>query len=752
MIQPPPSKVLTRALNGRIIAPGGGHFIDCVQTADGLVRLFCGPGTGAATFAAGVRPGFAQIDAASDIAHAGMIRLRGPGPALLAGGTGLPLDPARAEPELFAGRTVLLGSRIAETPRQVAQWLTYHARHHGAEAALILDRTANDAGFAAALDELTRDLALRIVVLRSPLPLGRADGIAQSDLQSAADAPGLARMTRPAPDPWLSDLAQPLIWEALKWRFLSQARAVLLLDCCDILEHAGPNAFALCTSARGGVISLHGRRSYPWRVKQGQEASFGDHICRQFDTSRGLSRWGVAPGKAGLDRVWRMIRVAETGASAPVLPFWRAMALRVPGQPTSRLVPKSSLIEDEGLIALAMGPLGHAPVRAPKTEIRDQGSKAPHEMRTAAVICMKNEGPFLLEWIAYHRVIGVTDFLVYTNDCTDGTDAFLDLLQEKGLVQHRANPWVPGGAQSPQYVALAAAESEAVVRGADWAIGMDADEFINVKIGDGTLGALYTAMGDANLISITWRLFGDSGVTAYEDRPIIGQFDRCAPEVIRKPHQAWGFKTLFKNINIFQKFGIHRPKGLQPEHWQQIRWLNGSGKPMPASVLRNGWRSTIKTYGYDWVQLNHYAVRSAQTFLVKRDRGRANHTARDLGRNYWFRMSHNADQDRSILRMLPALEAEMARLLADPQIRAAHDLCTLRHRARIAELMQRPDQTALYDELTGERMRRLTRMQANFGAAVFALGPQVIPDAVAFDDNLPADYIFTVESDGQTNH
>ena len=42
-------------------------------------------------------------------------------------------------------------------------------------------------------------------------------------------------------------------------------------------------------------------------------------------------------------------------------------------------------------------------------------------MRITAVTCVKNEGPFLLEWIAFNRLIGVTDFLFYSNDCTDGS-------------------------------------------------------------------------------------------------------------------------------------------------------------------------------------------------------------------------------------------------------------------------------------------------------------------------------------------
>ncbi len=173
---------------------------------------------------------------------------------------------------------------------------------------------------------------------------------------------------------------------------------------------------------------------------------------------------------------------------------------------------------------------------------------------------MKNEGPFILEWLAYHRVIGVEGFLVYTNDCTDGTDTFLDLLQEKGYVQHRDNPFKSTDLK-PQHAALQAAENEPTITDADWVICMDVDEYINIKIGDGTLHDLYGAVPDANMISCTWRLFGNADVHEFDPRPIIEQFDTCAQEITRKPHQAWGFKTLHRNIGIFKKLGVHRPKG-----------------------------------------------------------------------------------------------------------------------------------------------------------------------------------------------
>lgn len=747
--------VFLRALGAQDFdMPAIPRLLDAVQAADERVRYLFGAGTQAAAFSVEPRLGCARIESLAEISGTVMITAQGPGPLALKDGGVLDVTPVQAESALFTGKNTLLSSRIDETPAQVAEGLRYHAQVHGAQAALILNRNPiAPQGFANALSKILSDLDFTILVLHSPLPLGKPDEVAQNHLYLAPAAPGKARMQKPDPDRWRAPLGEPLMYELAKWRFLSEARAVLALDVSDILAPDGPNAFDLCRETLGGCIALAGMLTYPWRVKGNGEASFGDHICRQFDAVRGVTRWGVAPQKAGLQRAWRMIRIADAHMERlPAVSFYRAMAIRVPGESTAKLVPKTAIIEDAALLALAQGPFAHNPVRAPVTELKVVAQKSLQNLRTMIVTTMKNEGPFLLEWIAYHRAIGVTDFLVYTNDCTDGTDTFLQLLQAKGICEHRANPWKAGDVTNPQYSALQASESEPIMQSIDWLICMDCDEFINIKLGDGTLRTLYAAMGDANMISITWRLFGDSGVVQYEDKPIIAQFDRCAPEIIRKPHQAWGFKTLFRNNEIFRKLGVHRPKGLQPEHWDQIKWLNGSGRPMPQSVLRNGWRSTLATYGYEWVQLNHYAVRSVESFLVKRDRGRVNHVDRDQGRNYWFRMSHNQDHDTSIQTRLPLFQAEMDRLLADAEIRAAQDYSIGKHREKIAHLMTQVAQQAFYAELTGERMRRLCRMQHVFGSAVFAAGPDVIPDEVALNPNLPGDFFFTVEHTGDASH
>ena len=739
--------------------PGVTRLLDAIVTDDGRLHAFFGTGTAPATFAPDGAPGAALPLDLREVSGGTLAVFDGPAPIALAAGGSLTVEAAAAEPGFLAGCNATLGFRLEETPEQVAEGLRYHADHHGLTGALIVNRLpGNDPeAFPVALGAALAGTGLRVVVLDAPVPLGKPGMEPENHPILAPDAPGKDRMERPGPDRWRAPLGEGLIYEIAKWRFLSAARAVLTLDVTDILAPRADDsasAFDRCLVARHGVIPLIGARIYPWRVREGAEARFGDHICRPFDRGAGTARWGCAPGKAGLENTWRMARVAYSKPEGEAPAFYRAMAIRVPGRAASELAPKTSLVEDAGLLALSQGIFGWKPVRAPVSTLKPATRRAVDEGRVAIITTMKNEGPFILEWLAYHRAIGVQDFLVYTNDCTDGTDTMLQLLERKGIVQHRENPFRESGLK-PQHAALQAGEKEPLIQDCGWGICMDVDEFINIKIGNGTLPALFAAMDaampGANLISLTWRLFGNAEVHGYQDRFLIEQFDRCAPEMIRKPHQAWGFKTLYRNIDIFKKLGVHRPKGLIPDLWDRVRWLNGSGRAMPRAMFRNGWRSTTETYGYDWVQLNHYAVRSAESFLVKRDRGRVNHVDRDQGLNYWFRMNHNVEQDGSIQRMIPAARAEFDRLMADPEIAAAHLAAVSAHRDKIAELRATENYQAFYEELTGARMERLCRLQKHFGSAVFSAGPHVIPPDL-HEQDLADDFFFTVEDQGEAVH
>ena len=96
-------------------------------------------------------------------------------------------------------------------------------------------------------------------------------------------------------------------------------------------------------------------------------------------------------------------------------------------------------------------------------------------MRITAVLTVRNEGAFLLEWLAHHRAAGVSDFVVLSNDCQDGTDAMLDRLAEMGWLTHLRNdgPYDKAGIQ---FTGLRLADKAVAVRGADWLIALDIDD------------------------------------------------------------------------------------------------------------------------------------------------------------------------------------------------------------------------------------------------------------------------------------
>ena len=106
-----------------------------------------------------------------------------------------------------------------------------------------------------------------------------------------------------------------------------------------------------------------------------------------------------------------------------------------------------------------------------------------------AVSTMKDEAPYVLEWVAHHLAVGFTDVLVYTNDCTDDTDTLLKHLERLGIgVHHRENA-VPEGIK-PQPSMLRRASDEVFLHEADWILILDADEFLSINHPSGTLDGM----------------------------------------------------------------------------------------------------------------------------------------------------------------------------------------------------------------------------------------------------------------------
>ena len=330
-----------------------------------------------------------------------------------------------------------------------------------------------------------------------------------------------------------------------------------------------------------------------------------------------------------------------------------------------------------------------------------------------AVSMMKDEAPFLLEWIAHHLAVGFTDILVYTNDCSDGTDTMLMRLEELGLAHHRRN-LIPDGVK-PQPSALNHAQNEPLVGASDWVLVLDADEFLSVNHPSGQLeGMLDDAVArGANGVVITWRIFGSGGVIDWSRAPVTETYTRAAPPLWNK---GWGVKTLFKFDPEYWKLGIHRPtiktRLLKTGFPDTIRWLNGAGQPMEDYFRFRGWRSIRRTLGYDWAQMNHYAVKSLDAYALRRLRGNVNNKTDKYNADYWSLQNRNEVEDRAILRHAPARARIMAELLGDPVLNRLHHGACEAIEARLATYRQTEAYQRLRDSLIAASQVPITRVQA----------------------------------------
>ncbi|WP_339640947.1 glycosyltransferase family 2 protein [Jannaschia helgolandensis] len=319
-----------------------------------------------------------------------------------------------------------------------------------------------------------------------------------------------------------------------------------------------------------------------------------------------------------------------------------------------------------------------------------------HPLPTITVVtCLRDEGPFVVEWIAHLRALGVGQILAFTNDCRDGTGVLLDALAPAGVV-HMPQGDILGSNPAPQWRAMAAAWDHPACRDADWLAHLDPDEFIALD-GPATLPDLVARMPDAQAIVLPWRLFGCAGRLEPGQGSTPERFDRAAPAGVAYPALASFFKTLFRRDGPFTGFGIHRPRQSAPPVLYDDTGARNDALAQAAKRILL-WRGGQVPDGRI-AQLNHYSTRSVHEFLVKRDRGLPNHVGKPVDLEYWVERNFNEARCNMIAPQLPAMKAETARLRDLPGVAMAEAAARAWHDAELSRILATPDGARLCGRL-----------------------------------------------------
>lgn len=174
----------------------------------------------------------------------------------------------------------------------------------------------------------------------------------------------------------------------------------------------------------------------------------------------------------------------------------------------------------------------------------------------------------------------------------------------------------PPSGRNDQMEALRDAQKQELVTRANWIWEADVDEFLRIHAGDGALAALADACGAPQAISLRDQVFANDGVQSFEDRPVIEQF------IHSHNPDLWcagpGIKCKALVQNDFSRSPLRRTAADLPRR---------AGAQGPATRTRQI-RRLPAPGAWRHATLNHNALRSLESYLVKSDRGDVNRAGR----------------------------------------------------------------------------------------------------------------------------
>jgi hypothetical protein len=252
-----------------------------------------------------------------------------------------------------------------------------------------------------------------------------------------------------------------------------------------------------------------------------------------------------------------------------------------------------------------------------------------NNVKTALIAIAKNEGPYIREWVVYHKkVCGFSEIFVYENDSTDNTRSELDNMAAEGLCSWK--PWPRSEHNPPQQKAYWDAEKKRKKEW-DWMCLLDVDEFLVLRTNE-QIGKFVSRFDEeTGSISFNWAIFYST------DKK------RTTEPVIKRVNYCYGdshVKTIARTKAIANA-GIHAFWLLKNKGY---KYMHCSGREYQLGGRVDGYLEMTmcrdpKVFICDAsvAHINHYMMKSEEEVEARDKRGRAttkHHVKKKSKKNY----------------------------------------------------------------------------------------------------------------------
>jgi hypothetical protein len=230
--------------------------------------------------------------------------------------------------------------------------------------------------------------------------------------------------------------------------------------------------------------------------------------------------------------------------------------------------------------------------------------------RQAALVgTMRNDGIYILEWVAHHRALGFEHIFIYTNDNQDGSDALLGILADHGIITVIENDIT--GTVEPEAKAFGHAINLLHdLRDFEWVMFLDSDEyFVPAPRFERSVHTVLSELSNAHTdgraaaVLYDWLWFVSDMAMLRAPGTLYERFEHA------RPH--WLSKTLVRLPDVLSMRCQHHP-----EMRDGLRVVDSNFDPVDMQQI---WQRRKPQYAGG--STHHYWPKSFEEFLVKKARG-----------------------------------------------------------------------------------------------------------------------------------
>jgi len=270
--------------------------------------------------------------------------------------------------------------------------------------------------------------------------------------------------------------------------------------------------------------------------------------------------------------------------------------------------------------------------------------RAKCELSVCAI--MKDEAPYLIEWLEFHKIVGVERFYLYNNNSTDNTIDILQPYLKSGEVILHDWPVTPG--QIPAYEhCLSAYKIES-----DWIAFIDLDEFLFptekedlkevLKEFDGVVG-----------VGVNQLFFGSSGHEIRPEGLQIEQFTKRAADNFDSNKYV---KSIVRTEQVLRPSCPHFFIPISKDTFS----VTENREPLSSSIAE---KTSVQK-----LRINHYYTKSQEEMKLKLIRGWACGVENPRTWLHWEYHDRNEVEDLTIQRFIPKLRQAVDSVISQSRI------------------------------------------------------------------------------------